>query len=124
MRRVLLLVCLIISLVELDWERDRIYLLSSLASLSLVLNGERMRLRKLRGTVRPFKAAEVTSSEAYASDSLHLDRADQMNSGPSRAAVVQARVSTTISIMPIATSRHAKNDSAVDKFKERVVGGA
>lgn len=48
MKRVLLLVCLIVSLVELDWERDRVYLLSSIASLSLVLCAERMRRQKVQ----------------------------------------------------------------------------
>ena len=43
MKRVLLLVLLIVSLVELDWERDRIYLFFSVASLALVLWSERMR---------------------------------------------------------------------------------
>ena len=46
MRRVLLLVCLIVSMVELDWERDRVYFLSSLASLLLVVWTELLRLRK------------------------------------------------------------------------------
>jgi hypothetical protein len=40
LKRVLLLVCLIVSLVELDWERYRIYLLSSIASLLFVLGSE------------------------------------------------------------------------------------
>ena len=48
MRRVLLLVCLIVSVVELDWERERIYLLSSVASLLLVLYGELMRRPKVQ----------------------------------------------------------------------------
>ncbi len=46
MKRVLLLVCLIVSVVELDWERERIYLLSAVASLLLVLYGEVMRAGK------------------------------------------------------------------------------
>ena len=46
LKRVLLLVCLIVSLVELDWERDRIYLLSSIASLLLVFYSELMRRRQ------------------------------------------------------------------------------
>jgi hypothetical protein len=46
MKRVLLLVLLIVSLVELDWERDRIYLLSSLASLVLVVWSELVRRRR------------------------------------------------------------------------------
>ena len=52
-KRVLLLVCLIVSLVELDWERYRIYLLSSLACLVLVLWTE---------VVRP-RAAETITPE-------------------------------------------------------------
>jgi hypothetical protein len=45
MKRVLLLVLLIVSLVELDWERNRIYLLSSLASIALVVWSELVRRR-------------------------------------------------------------------------------
>jgi len=48
MSRVFLLVCLIVSMVELDWERNRIYLLSLVASLLLVLYSELMRRRKDR----------------------------------------------------------------------------
>ena len=47
MKRVLLLVCLIVSLVQLDWERDRIYLLSSFAALLLMLWTELSRRRKV-----------------------------------------------------------------------------
>lgn len=48
--RVMMLVCLIVSVVELDWERDRIYLLSSLASLVLVVWSERLRRQKQKAT--------------------------------------------------------------------------
>lgn len=48
MRRVLLLVCLFVSVVELDWEREPIYWFSSTASLLLVLYGELMRRRKVQ----------------------------------------------------------------------------
>jgi hypothetical protein len=55
MKRVLLLVLLIVSLVELDWERNRIYLLSSLASIALVVWSELVRRltaeRKLAGGI-------------------------------------------------------------------------
>jgi hypothetical protein len=51
MKRVLLLVLLIVSLVELDWERDRIYLLSSLASLVLVVWSEVVRRRTAEKTI-------------------------------------------------------------------------
>jgi hypothetical protein len=47
MKRVLLLVWLIVSLVELDWERYRIYLLSSIASLLFVLGSELKRRRRV-----------------------------------------------------------------------------
>lgn len=47
MKRVLLLVFLIVSLVQLDWERDRIYLLSSFAALLLMLWTEWSRRRKV-----------------------------------------------------------------------------
>lgn len=46
MKRVLLLAWLITSLVELDLEGGRIYLLSSTASLLLILCGELLRRRK------------------------------------------------------------------------------
>lgn len=49
--RVIMLVCLIVSVVELDWERDRIYWLSSVASLLLVVWSERLRHRKLKAAV-------------------------------------------------------------------------
>jgi len=48
MKRVLLLVCLIVSLVQLDWERDRVYLLSSIASVSFLLVSELIRRRKIQ----------------------------------------------------------------------------
>jgi hypothetical protein len=48
MKRVPLLVCLIVSLVQLDWERDRIYLFSSIASVLFVLVSELMRRRKIQ----------------------------------------------------------------------------
>ena len=48
MKRILLLVCLIVSLTELDLERERIFLISSLASLLLVLCTELVRRRKAR----------------------------------------------------------------------------
>jgi len=48
MKRILLLVCLIVSLVELDWERGRIYSLSAIASLLLVLYGELIGRRRVQ----------------------------------------------------------------------------
>jgi hypothetical protein len=75
MRRVLLLVCLIVSVVELDWERKRIYLLSSVASLLLVLYGELMRRPKVQRppTERAFKTAEGVPSEVYVAASPDTD---------------------------------------------------
>jgi hypothetical protein len=61
--RVMMLVCLIVSVVELDWERDRIYLVSSLASLVLVVWSERLRRRKQKAT-----AAVPTTTQAGASE--------------------------------------------------------
>ena len=52
MKRVPLLVFLIVSLVQLGWERDRIYLLSSLAALLLVFWMELSRRRKLPRTTK------------------------------------------------------------------------
>jgi hypothetical protein len=71
MKRVLLLVCLIVSLVELDWERYRIYLLSSMASLSFVLGSELTRRRRVQqvATERPFKTGEGVPSKAYVIES-------------------------------------------------------
>lgn len=47
-KRVLLFVLLIVSVVELDWERVRIYFFSSLASILLLLWTERSARRKLQ----------------------------------------------------------------------------
>jgi len=65
MKRVMLLVLLIVSLVELDWERDRIYLLSSLASLLLVVCSERLHRRKVQKatTGGALTAEQVVSPE-------------------------------------------------------------
>lgn len=76
MRRVLLLVCLIVSVVELDWERDRIYLLSSIASLLLFLyqrTDESSQSPKSSYSTSVQDRGEGVSSEAYVSDSLHPD---------------------------------------------------
>jgi hypothetical protein len=73
MKRILLLVCLIVSLTELDWERDRIYLMSSIASLLLVLGSERKRLRNVQnGLGRVFARGKDVSSEACAEYPPHL----------------------------------------------------
>jgi hypothetical protein len=66
MKRVLLLVCLIVSLVELDWERHRIYLLSSIVSLLFVLSSELAQRRRVQqvATHQAFKTGEEVSSEA------------------------------------------------------------
>jgi len=76
MRRVLLLVCLIVSLVELDWERYRIYLLSSLACLVLVVWTEVVRRRTAEKTISPevLMTAEGVSPVAcvaYTHDAPH-----------------------------------------------------
>lgn len=65
LKRVVFLVCLIVSLVELDWERGRIYLLSSIASLLFVLGSELMRLRRVRqaSPERAFTTGEGLSSK-------------------------------------------------------------
>jgi hypothetical protein len=76
MRRVLLLVCLIVSVVELDWERQRIYLLSSAASLLLVLYVELMPRRKVQKvpTERGFRTAQDVRSEIYVAASPGTDK--------------------------------------------------
>lgn len=83
MRRVLLLVCLIVSVVELDWERQRIYLLSSAASLLLVLYGELMPRRKAQSvpTERGFKTAQDVRSEIYVAASPDTDNQAEVHSG-------------------------------------------
>lgn len=55
MKRVLLLVFLFVSLVELDWERGRVYLLSSIASLFFIVWSERMSRRKAQLFPRPMQ---------------------------------------------------------------------
>lgn len=83
MRRVVLLVCLIVSVVELDWERQRIYLLSSVASLLLVLYGE-LKTRH-----------DVVASEVHVPDSVPPDYwAGLIENGLSRTAI-RANLSTT-----------------------------
>jgi hypothetical protein len=66
MKRVLLLVLLIVSVVQLDWERDRIYLLSALASLVLVVWSEMVRRRAAEKTIPAggLRTAEGVSSLA------------------------------------------------------------
>ncbi len=75
MKRVLLLVCLIVSLVELDWERDRIYLLSSITSLLFVLGSELTRRRRVQqiATERALKTGEGVPSEADVAGSSNTD---------------------------------------------------
>src|SRR5579859_1853227 len=66
MKRVLLLVLLIVSLVELDWERSRIYFLSSLAALVLVVWSEILRCRATKGFAREASPpAEGVSPPAF-----------------------------------------------------------
>jgi hypothetical protein len=67
MKRVLLLACLIVSLVELDWERYRIFLLSSIAFFLFVLGSELTQRRRVQQvTAEPaFKTDEGVPSEAY-----------------------------------------------------------
>ena len=67
LKRVLLLACLIVSLVQLDWERERIYLLSAIASLLLVFYSELMRRPQAQrapiGTA--FQASGGVSAEVF-----------------------------------------------------------
>src|SRR5579863_5692798 len=87
MRRILLLVCLIVSVVELDWERQRIYLLSSAASLLLVFYGELVRRRKVQRvpTERAFKPAQGVPSEVYVAASPDTDNQAEVRSGRTQA---------------------------------------
>jgi hypothetical protein len=75
MKRVLLLVWLIVSLVELDWERYQICLLSSIASLLFVLGSELTRRRRVQqvATAGGFKAGEGVPSVAYLAGSPSTD---------------------------------------------------
>jgi hypothetical protein len=75
MKRVLLLVWLIVSVVELDWERYRICLLSSIASLLFVLSRELSRRRRVQqvATERAIKTGEGVPSEADVAGSPHTD---------------------------------------------------
>jgi len=118
MKRVLLLVCMIVSVVQLDWEREWIYVLSSAASLLLILYGELMRHRRVQreGSARPVQAPEFPPSEPSTSDPPHLVyRSDRIDNEPSIAAR-QLSLSTT-NPMPTAISRYAEYDSAVDAFR-------
>jgi hypothetical protein len=82
MKRVLLLVCLIVSVVELDWERYQIYLWSSIASLLFVLSSELMRRRRVRQvTAVRALAGEGVPSKAYVAGSTNTeDQADYVES--------------------------------------------
>ena len=73
MKRVMLFVFLIVSLVELDLERYRLYLLCSIASLLLVFGSELERHRKIQKatTERVIKAHEGFPSEPYVAYSPH-----------------------------------------------------
>jgi hypothetical protein len=75
MKRILLLACLIVSLVELDWERYRIFLLCSIASFLFVLGSELTQRRRVQrvATERAFKTGEGIPSEAYVADSPNTD---------------------------------------------------
>lgn len=133
MKRVLLLVCLIVSLVELDWERYRIYLLFSIASLSLVLHAEWVRCHRVQREteVKAFQTCANLSSDTLASGSLHLDnQTEDTDEGPSRGAT-KAALSTMASTASTATSPPAKCESVVeessgclDLVHERVVDHA
>jgi len=75
MKRVLLLVCLIVSLVELDWERYRIYLLSSIVSFLFVLGSQLTQRRRIQqvATERAFKTGDGVPSEVYVAASPNTD---------------------------------------------------
>jgi hypothetical protein len=76
MKRVLLLTLLIVSLVELDWERDRIYLLFSFASLVLVVWNELVRRGTAEKTINEqgLSTAEGTSPLACLTHAQHAHR--------------------------------------------------
>jgi hypothetical protein len=80
MKRILLLVFLIVSVVQLGLERYRLYLFLSIAFLSLLLRSESARHHRVHtlATERAGQPAESTPLEAHVADSLHADsREDQ-----------------------------------------------
>jgi hypothetical protein len=88
-----------VSLVELDWERERIYLLSSIASLLLVFHGELMRRRKVKTVpaARLFKAEDGLPWEAYIAGSPNADnRAGYLEKVKSTNAAVMSEVASSI----------------------------
>jgi hypothetical protein len=106
MKRVLLLACLIVSLVELDWERYRIFLLSSIASFLFVLGSELARRPRVQqvATERAFKTGEGFPSEAYVSDSLHpVCRPDNVENEPARTTVQEIALRHTGAIKDAVT---------------------
>jgi len=72
MKRVLLLVCLIISLAELDLERARVYLLSSAVSLFLVVWSELVRRRQAQ-RAQPAEAFRAPHRQDHAA---HVERVE------------------------------------------------
>jgi hypothetical protein len=73
MKRVLLLVCLIVSLAELDLERARVFLFSSLASLLLVVWSEWMGRREVQnaapvGALTPGEGISSVACVLYSQD--------------------------------------------------------
>jgi hypothetical protein len=87
LKRVLLLACLIVSLVQLDWERDRIYLLFAIASLLLVFYSELMpRPQAQRVPIKTaFTTGDGVSAEAYVAASPDTDNQAEVCSGRTQA---------------------------------------
>jgi hypothetical protein len=95
MKRVFLLILLIVSLVELDWERGRIYLLSSLASLVLVVWSELARRRTAEKRINraALPTAECVSPLACVADTQHAtQQADHFERGESTAMPIRELV--------------------------------
>jgi len=60
MKRVLLLACFIVLLVQLDWERERIYFVSAIASLLLVFSSKTQRRHRLTAFLDTLRFAQIT----------------------------------------------------------------
>jgi len=114
MRRVLLLVCLIVSMVELDWERARVYFLSSVGSLLLVVWSELLRLRKAQKTT----TAEELRAEQMVLPEAQLVLPNPQNhaaTGAGKDAAVSAEKGTRVAIYSTEDAR-----ISVAHFFERI----
>jgi hypothetical protein len=94
MKRIMLLVFLIVSLVELDLERYRLYLLCSIASLLLVSGSELKRHRKVQEETieRIIKTHEGFPSETTVAYPPHPHHPDERSETVQPTAAVMQEV--------------------------------